>query len=123
MRLFKMLLLSFITCFFCIVESPATERKLLIVAESFPPFEFVASGQIVGKDIDVISDIFKKMNIDFEIWILPWNRAWRMIKQGEADAVLSTSRKEKVLRCSRKQRSTRSLYARLHRRPLIGIQR
>ncbi|MCP4162179.1 MAG: amino acid ABC transporter substrate-binding protein [Deltaproteobacteria bacterium] len=70
------------------------ERKLLIVAESWPPFEFVKGGEAVGIDVDIVKAIFSKMNIEFEIEFYPWKRAWFMVEKGQADAVFSTSRKE-----------------------------
>lgn len=75
--------------------SQAAERKLLVVAEPFAPYEFVQQDQAVGIDVDVISQIFDEMGIEHEVSILPWVRAWDMIAKGEADAVLSTSRKDK----------------------------
>jgi len=70
------------------------DKKLLIVGEEFPPFEFIQNNKIVGIDIDIISHILTKMDIPFEFQIIPWKRAWSMVEKGSADAVLSTSRKE-----------------------------
>ncbi|MCP3923633.1 MAG: amino acid ABC transporter substrate-binding protein [Desulfobacterales bacterium] len=70
------------------------EKKILIVAESFPPFEFVKDGDAFGVDVDIVKAIFSKMNIEFEIEFYPWKRAWFMVEKGQADAVFSTSRKE-----------------------------
>jgi len=71
-------------------------RKLVIVAESWPPFEFHHPEKgVIGIDVDIIAPIFKKMGIDYEIRILTWTRAWRKVQDGEADAALSVSRKAK----------------------------
>jgi len=95
MRLFKFLLLEIVIVFFAASYSVAAGKKILIVAESFPPFEYVQDGRVVGIDIDIITHVFGKLGIDFKVRILPWTRAWNMIEYGDADAVLSTSRKEK----------------------------
>ncbi len=73
----------------------AEKRKLIVVGEEFAPFEFIQNGKVVGIDIDITSTIFKKMNVPVEFKIIPWKRAWKNIETGDADAVLTTSRKEK----------------------------
>lgn len=79
----------------CTVYGAADQpRELFIVAESFPPYEFIdATGKIVGIDIDMIEIIFKRMGVSYKVAIMPWARAWYMIEHGKADAVLSTSRR------------------------------
>ncbi len=69
--------------------------KLLVVAEQYAPFEFEMDGMVGGFDVDVAKRVFDKLNIDFEVRVLPWEEAWGMIEKGQADAVFSTSRKEK----------------------------
>ncbi len=78
-----------------IFSSAQAGNKFLVVGEEFAPFEFIQDGKVVGIDIDIASHIFKKMNIDAEFKILPWARAWAMVEDGKADAVLTTSRKKK----------------------------
>jgi len=69
------------------------EEKLLIVAEDWPPFEFIENNEVVGIDIDIIRSIFNKINVPYEIQIVPWARAWKLIVNGVADISLTTSRK------------------------------
>lgn len=70
-------------------------RPLLIVSEEHPPYEMLnKNGEVVGINIDILKIIFEKLNIDYEVRILPWKRAWHMMKQGTADAALSVSRNE-----------------------------
>ncbi|WP_020406316.1 substrate-binding periplasmic protein [Hahella ganghwensis] len=68
------------------------ERSVVVVGEEFPPFEFVQNNQIVGIDIDIITRIFSEMDIPVTFQIVPWKRAWYMVENGDAEAVLSTSR-------------------------------
>lgn len=93
MKYFKTLVL--IVCVIGLAVTSYAERKLVVVGESFPPFEFMKDGKAVGVDVDIATTIFKEMNIDVEVKILPWKRAWKMIETGKADAVFSTSRKDK----------------------------
>lgn len=79
----------------CATIALASEKKLLVVAEEFAPFEFVQNGKVVGIDIDIAKHIFKKLGIEAEFKILPWKRAWKMAEDGSADLILTTSRKDK----------------------------
>jgi len=78
-----------------VVPNSFAERKFLVVGEEFAPFEFEQGGKVVGIDVDIATHIFKKLGIEVEFKILPWRRAWSMVEAGEADAVLTTSRKSK----------------------------
>lgn len=83
----------FISVFVIVSTGYPSERKLRVVGESFPPFEFVKDGKVVGIDIDIAKHIFSKMNIPVEFQIQPWKRAWSNVEKGKVDAVLTTSRK------------------------------
>jgi polar amino acid transport system substrate-binding protein len=91
--------LSSILVFFCLfvtnTDVYSAEKKLIIVGEEFAPFEFIQDGKVVGIDIDIVKYIFSKMNIPVEFRIQPWKRAWYNVEAGKADAILSTSLKEK----------------------------
>jgi len=94
MKPLKLITLLIILCSF--LTATVQARKLLIVAEDWAPFEFENdNGDVMGIDVDIASYIFDKMGVDFVVRILPWKRAWKMMERGEADAVFSTSRKEK----------------------------
>lgn len=82
-------------CLCCLfLSAQAKERKLLIVGEAWPPFEFEENGEVIGIDVDIVKYIMKKMRIDVEMRLMTWSRAWAMVENGQADAVFSTSRKE-----------------------------
>lgn len=86
--------LFWLVCGLLAANAYGAERPLLVVGEEFPPFEFVQDERVVGIDIDIATLIFQKMQISVEFQIMPWKRAWKIVEDGEADAVLSTSRKE-----------------------------
>lgn len=87
-----LLILTF--CMTLLFSAFSAGRKLLVIGEELPPMEFLDGGKVTGFDIDVITAVFKKMNIDFEVKLIPWERCWKMVENGEADAVLTTSRKK-----------------------------
>ncbi len=84
-----------ILAFMGLAVSAVHAEKLLIVGEEYAPFEFTVDGNPVGIDVDLVGAIMQKLGVDYEIRILPWDKAWKMIEDGEAEATLSTSRKEK----------------------------
>lgn len=78
---------------FVIFVDSSLARPLVVVGEEFAPFEFIQDDEVVGIDIDIVKHIFSKMGITPEFKILPWTRAWMDVERGDADAVLTTSRK------------------------------
>jgi polar amino acid transport system substrate-binding protein len=92
MRIFKVLFIMVLVAFFA-TSSYGQDRKILIVGEDWLPFEFLEENVAKGIDVDLATVIFKNLNVQFEVKILPWARAWKMIEDGDADACLSTSRK------------------------------
>lgn len=78
---------------FLLLTNSSLARPLIVVGEEFAPFEFVQNGVVVGIDIDIAKHVFSQMDITPEFKILPWKRAWSHVVRGNADAVLTTSRK------------------------------
>lgn len=71
-----------------------TQAKLLIAAEEFVPFEYEEDGVVKGVNVEVTNLIFDKLEIPYEVQIIPWARTWKMLETGEADATFSTSYEE-----------------------------
>lgn len=87
------LTLILLPVFICL--SAQAQKRVLIVGEDWPPFEFYAGNEVVGINADIIKEIFTKHKIPYEIKLFPFVRAIHMLKEGQADAVLSTSMNEK----------------------------
>lgn len=82
-------------------------RPLLFVCENWSPFEYEQDGAVRGIDAEVVGRIMRRLNLPYEIRVYPWSRAWMMIENGRADAVLSvsySSGREEVLHYSSTQR-------------------
>lgn len=82
-------LVCFINLLF--VNSVYCADKLLVVAENYPPFEYQEQGEVKGANVEIISKIFDRIGVDFEIKFYPWTRAWLLLKKGKADLTLSIS--------------------------------
>ncbi|WP_290733268.1 transporter substrate-binding domain-containing protein [Halobacteriovorax sp. JY17] len=68
-------------------------NKLVVVGEEFPPYKFIEKGNLIGIDVEIISNILKRLDINFEVLSCPWKRCWKMLQDGEADLGLSVSNK------------------------------
>ncbi|RDB35670.1 MAG: hypothetical protein DCC88_08915 [Spirobacillus cienkowskii] len=95
--------------------SLAEEKKFKIIAEAIPIRSFYEvvepdkkqankpkettetqeKPKIVGSDIEIISKIFNKINIPFEIELVHWNQLQSKIKNGETDMILGITKKSK----------------------------
>jgi len=68
------------------------QRKLLVVGDnSFPPFTIEENGEVTGIDLEVFGLVMERLGIEYEVDLLPWNRALKLIEIGEADALLSAA--------------------------------
>jgi polar amino acid transport system substrate-binding protein len=84
------------------------DQRLLIVGESYPPYEYEEDGKAMGFDVQLIDRIMQKLNVPYEIKFYPFPRGWLMVRRGAADAVLSVSyqpEREAVLHYTAGQRA------------------
>jgi len=73
-------------------QTNETPRPFLIVGEELPPYEYLdADGKTAGISVELIEAIFTELGVPYEIRFYPWARAWSMVENGAADAVLSIS--------------------------------
>jgi polar amino acid transport system substrate-binding protein len=68
-------------------------RPLLFICEDWVPFEYMENGILKGIDVDITEQIMTTLGLPYEIKAYPWARAWMMVSNGKADAVLSISHK------------------------------
>lgn len=60
-----------------------------IVTLHQPPIQFIESGVVKGIAIDLIKEVFKRMNTPIDIQIFPFARTLNLMKSEQADAVLT----------------------------------
>jgi ABC-type amino acid transport substrate-binding protein len=85
------------TCVFLlwwILLGCAEARPLQIVAEEYAPATFEEKAGPAGIDVDVAKAVFDKLGVAYEIRLVPWERAWAMLRTGEADVGLHVSYSE-----------------------------
>lgn len=60
-----------------------------VVTSEYPPYGYVSDGEVVGKDTQLIRQILSEMGYQARIRALPWARAERLVRTGEADMLYS----------------------------------
>ncbi len=86
----KFFILINIILFFYTSSLFAQEEKLLVVTEQWPPYNFKnKNGKIDGLSTKIITSILNRANVDYEIKVLPWKRAFIMA-QTEKNVLIYT---------------------------------
>ncbi|WDE01038.1 substrate-binding periplasmic protein [Thalassomonas actiniarum] len=98
--LILLILLFVISCqVYSATSQPAPQApehpELLVLSHPFPPWQFYneQTGQVDGINVDIVKYIFAKMKIPVKFVEQPWSSAWNTIKKGQAEAIMSASRK------------------------------
>jgi polar amino acid transport system substrate-binding protein len=61
--------------------------SLILVTANYPPFSYEEEHVPKGIAVDVVKEVFARMNVPISIQFVPFPRAISMIKNGEADAI------------------------------------
>ena len=72
---------------FLVIASFANPLKLVTL--QYPPYEYEENGKITGIAVDIVEEVFKRMEQPITIKIYPWARAIRYIEKGTADAIFT----------------------------------
>ena len=70
----------------------------LVTDENFPPFSFREDNIVKGIDVDIVSELFKRLNIKVKIDLVPWKRLLYLTETGLCDGSFSlfkTNEREK----------------------------
>ncbi|MBN1376316.1 MAG: transporter substrate-binding domain-containing protein [Dehalococcoidia bacterium] len=74
-------------------SAPAPAEKMRILAEDYPPFNYVdAKGVVVGQSTDVVRSIMVKMGEDINIEVMPWAQAYQLVQAEPGAAFYSVAR-------------------------------
>lgn len=87
-RFFSKLLLLLLTFSFL----NANEYK--VVTENFAPFAYIENDEVKGLSIEIVEALLEKLNVDTEIEIKPWSRAYNQTLMGTNGVLFSVARTE-----------------------------
>lgn len=63
--------------------------SLEFVFSDFPPFEYIEEDVATGMNIEILVEACRRLNVKPKFRQLPWKRALRNVKFGDADAIFS----------------------------------
>ncbi len=64
-----------------------------VVTEEFPPYDFTAeSGEVEGMSTEVVREVLSELNLDMNIDVLPWARAFKLASTTPATMLFSVVR-------------------------------
>lgn len=95
MRVFYLLLFS--------VSFIFAQEKIVLTTHNLSPYGFYKEGEEVkviadstfqGPAVELVRDIMKRMNIELEIQVWPWERAQALVIDGLADGFICASQKD-----------------------------
>lgn len=73
----------------------ATYTDLHLNTDERPPFEFIGSdGKLEGVAVDVITCALDKLDVNYDIKVVPWSRAQKLVEAGDADGFFAASQSE-----------------------------
>lgn len=56
---------------------PGSAQDIRVVADEFPPYNYIDEGEVTGASTDVVRAVLDYLQIDADIEIMPWARAYR----------------------------------------------
>ncbi len=73
---------------FCLNTSLIAEGLIIVrVDANYAPYEMVSNGKLTGLHIDLVNTAANRLGIKIIYKSVPWKRAQKMVKTGDADAI------------------------------------
>ena len=67
------------------------DDPLVIVTDPWPPYAYIENDKKIGIDIDIARAVLAKMGMKVRIDMLPWKRSLALVRDLQADAILSAA--------------------------------
>lgn len=83
-----------ILAFACLVAPISSGEELLVLAEDWPPYNYLEDGELVGLSADLVREVLAGAGISTEIRVQPWKRAYETASSRPNTLLFSTSRTE-----------------------------
>jgi len=85
----KRIVYILICCLGMLFALQCKAETLELVTLQYPPYEYEENGRVQGMVVDLVKEVFHRMEQPINITLLPWARALQMIERGEADAIFT----------------------------------
>ena len=85
-------------CLLIVLMVGLNANEFKVVLADYKPYSWLdKEGNVKGIEIDILNEaIGKRLNIPIKIYILPWKRAQNYVKDGQADAFIAVSTKQRA---------------------------
>ena len=85
-------------CLALILSLPlaAQSEPLRLNTDIFPPYQIKEGDQLTGSSVTALSCIFSAMGRDYQVRVLPWQRAVHEVSRGRADGFFSATRTDRA---------------------------
>ncbi|MFD2206097.1 substrate-binding periplasmic protein [Kiloniella antarctica] len=84
-----------------IISSTAkSSEPIQLVTLDYPPYEYTENDEVKGLAVNVVREIFRRLDHKVEISVLPWARSLKLVERGEVDGIFTiykTSEREQFL--------------------------
>ncbi len=72
---------------------PSMADGIRVVTEEFPPYDFTGErGEVEGMSTDVVREVLSELNLDVQIDVLPWARAFKLASTTPSTLLFSVVR-------------------------------
>ncbi|NIB43633.1 transporter substrate-binding domain-containing protein [Pseudomaricurvus alkylphenolicus] len=76
-------------CFSLLSSKGVLSSPLKLVTLQYPPYSYQSGQHVKGVAVDIVTEVLNRMEQPFVIELLPWPRAIRRIREGQADAIFT----------------------------------
>lgn len=74
------------------ISALSDSKNLTLTTEEYPPFNMTErSGEVTGISTEIVQELMKRSGQDYQIQLLPWNRAYSMALENTDTGVFSTT--------------------------------
>ncbi|STR45451.1 substrate-binding periplasmic protein [Iodobacter fluviatilis] len=78
------------SCFgLMLYAASAMSAPLELVTLQYPPYQYEENGQTKGFVVEIVKEVFRRMQQPVNITLMPWTRSIKMIEDGTADAIFT----------------------------------
>jgi polar amino acid transport system substrate-binding protein len=68
---------------------PAMSATLELVTLQYPPYQYEENGETKGFVVEIVREVFRRLQLPIKITLMPWTRSIKMIEDGTADAIFT----------------------------------
>jgi glutamine transport system substrate-binding protein len=67
------------------------DSKLLIIGvdSTYPPFEYIEQGEMIGFDVDLANEIAKRLGKEIRLESIKWDTDFKLLREGSIDLIIS----------------------------------